>query len=271
MIIDRETKTIPIMDSLGEDYDEAMKQVSNCIDKGVLEGYNTICASGAQQRDQISCGVHTSANIIEVICGDIKPVQGFKLPKRNEEEVIRLTGLLVTANEDLANVKRKENELSELAFNQKQSLKYALKNMGRKTHDVKEFLKELEKETPQGFGYEGQRSLKDFLEDFSMKYPRNKFSSWVKKKEFNDLIEKFPPLDAGLSKSLDRGLLDFFQYESYWWITKQFRQIKVPSFGREETFEERAIKKIDQEIKNLKDGNESGSNVSRASALDKYY
>lgn len=248
VVIDKKQKKVHIMDSLGEDYTEATKQISQCIEQGILGDYEITCASGIQQKDKISCGVHSSANIIEVISGDIVPSEGYKLPERSEEEVIRLTGLLSTANDDEAADQQKNNKESVIAYRQKTSLKAVISKL-KQTKDVREFLNALNKEIPPESEFE-QRPLHDFLKDFEHKFPHNALNAAFKKPQFINLIKKYPPLDGRLGDLLEQGITDFFHKKTTLEKLKDFLNRKSSPFSRskETNIEKNARKQIKTEI-----------------------
>ncbi|HHT0592161.1 TPA: hypothetical protein ACTXXA_001832 [Legionella anisa] len=244
VVIDREKKKVHIMDSLGEDYEEAKKQISQCIEEGILHGYKITCGSGVQQRDKISCGIHSSANIIEVITESIQPEDGHKLPERSEEEVIRLTGLLSAANDDEAANRQKHDKESATAFRQKNILKSVLSKQPP-TPDLKVFLRELNKEIPPDSEFT-QRPLFDFLIDFKKNFPNNKLNAEFKKQGFIDLIEKYPPLDGRLQDLLEREMSQFFHKKTN--LEKLKGLFNRSSSSKETSAEKEARKQIKAEI-----------------------
>lgn len=266
IVIDRMQKKVHIMDSLGEDYAEAKKQISECIGQGILGGYKITCACGTQQQDKISCGAHSSANIIEVITGDIVPSDGHQLPTRSEEEVIRLTGLLITASDDEAINKQKKEKEFVIAYYQKVSLKTVL-SKHKQTKDVREFLNELNKEIPPERESE-QKSFLDYLRDFEKRFPHNKLNIEFKKPEFINLINKYPPLDGRLHDLLERGITKFFHKKTTLEKLKKLFSQKSPS-SKETNTEKEARKQITAEIEtaNLMHKEEEASDRDRIKKL----
>lgn len=256
IVIDRKNKQVHIMDSLGEDYTEAKKQISQCVEQGILDGYEITSASGVQQKDKLSCGVHSSANIIEVVSGAIVPFDGHQLPDRSEEEVIRLTGLLSTANDDEAAERQKKEKESVIAYRQKQSLRTVLELIKPQSADIRVFLTALKKEIPPGSEFE-QRNLADFLVDFGKKFPANKLNPLFKKSEFASLLKKYPPLDLKLSKLLEEGMADFFHKKTPFEKLKDLlTRIPSPSSGSKETKAHKiARKQIEKEIETAHQNN----------------
>ncbi|STY30116.1 Uncharacterised protein [Legionella wadsworthii] len=247
IVIDREKKKVHIMDSLGEDYPEAIKQINQCIEDGILYGYDITCGSGTQHKDKNIGGVHSSANIIELIIEDIVPTDGHQLPDRSEETVIRLTGLLSTANDDEAADRQKHDKESAIAFRQKNSL-FSVLSKQKPSRDILEFLKELKKETPFGSEF-SQRPLSDFLKDFEKKFPNNKLNAEFKKPNFLEIIKKYPPLDGKLQNLLEIEFKDFFHKKSNF---KKFTDFitRKSSTDKETRSVKEARKKIEIEIKN---------------------
>ncbi|WP_058521249.1 hypothetical protein [Legionella tucsonensis] len=244
VVIDREKKKVHIMDSLGENYVEAKKQISQCIEEGILHGYKITCGSGVQQRDEISCGVHSSANIVEVITESIQPEDGHKLPERSEEEVIRLTGLLSTANDDEAADRQKHEKESAIAYRQKNILKSILLKQ-KPTADLNVLLRELNKEIPPDSEFT-QRSLYDFLDDFKKNFPNNKLNAEFKKPKFINLINKYPPLDGRLQDLLEREMTQFFHKKTN--LEKLKDLFNRSTSSKETNAEKEARKQIKAEI-----------------------
>ncbi|MGL5741643.1 MAG: Ulp1 family isopeptidase [Legionella sp.] len=158
VVIDKQQKKVHVMDSLQQSYAEAEAQVSECIDSGILNGYTMTRASGIQQKDNISCGVHSAANIVEVIT-DIshgrEPKDGYRLPERTPDEVVRLTSLFITANNNEVIMQNEANRVSALAFQQKIALKEALKKY-KTTGSAAVLIEALEAETPPGSDVKNQ-------------------------------------------------------------------------------------------------------------------
>ncbi|WP_058509358.1 Ulp1 family isopeptidase [Legionella steelei] len=247
VVIDKANKKVHIMDSLGEDYAEAKDQISKCIEQGVLNGYKITCASGVQQKDKISCGVHSSANIIGVITGEIQPEDGHKLPDRSEEEVIKLTGLLSMANDDEAADKQQNAKESSIAYHQKAALKAVLLKQ-KQTKDVREFLNALNQEIPPDSEFM-QRPLHEFLKDFEKNFPRNTLNAEFKKPKFTDLIKKYPPLDGKLRHLLENEITAFFHKKTNLEKLQDFfRRKPSPFILRKEAAEKEARKQIEVEI-----------------------
>lgn len=107
VVIDTYNKECHVIDSLNRDYEEAIVQLENAIDLGVLAYYALIrpIEPIVQQTDTINCGVHTAANIVGIILGDIDIRTHKGIQQRNEAEVTDLLGIFCKAYEQ-AYVKR---------------------------------------------------------------------------------------------------------------------------------------------------------------------
>ncbi|WP_095197574.1 hypothetical protein [Legionella waltersii] len=248
VVIDKKKKKIHIMDSLSETYPEAKKQLTRCIEQGVLKGYEITCASGIQQKDKISCGVHTAANMIELISGHIEPCEGHQLPERSENEVIRLTGLLSTANDDEAVDKQKREKESQVAYRQKATIKAVLSKLTQ-NRDIVQFLTALNQEIPPDSDF-NQRPLHDFLNEFEKRCPKNALNAVFKKPAFNNLLKQFPPLDGKLRESLEHGIAELFRKKSSFEKLKSLlgRRASFPLSSQESKKVKLAMKQIELEI-----------------------
>lgn len=104
VVIDSERKECYVVDPMSHpaNYDEAIAQLRDAIGDGVLTGYTLIqppAQQTAQQSDDLSCGIHTAANIVGIILGKINVATGEGLGMRTRTEVRALWELFAIANE----------------------------------------------------------------------------------------------------------------------------------------------------------------------------
>lgn len=187
VILDTEEKSCHLIDSLACRYQEAESQLQNAIDSDILPGYAIIKppASIKQQNDNWSCGIHTAANIVGILAGDIDIKTRKGLQPRTAKEVNQLLGLFCKAYEESHKRYEKNMEEPRLRVRHKKILKSALEESLRLLQamnviiddkDVQSLVDALSVECPIGMNDEEkskQRSLKDFLTEFVAKNPDN--------------------------------------------------------------------------------------------------
>lgn len=184
VVIDTENRECQVIDSLNQFYPEAVDQVQGAIDAGVLDGYKVITPSSyvVQQKDTWSCGVHTSANMVGIITGDINLKTNAGISQRSADEVTNLLGIFSKAYADISIERASELNNPRLNARQKKVVRFALDAIdassyaGTVNSDIKALISALREELPPGIDDAEllkQRPFTEFLNEFSEKNPGN--------------------------------------------------------------------------------------------------
>jgi hypothetical protein len=184
VVIDTENHECQVIDSLNQFYGEAVDQVQTAIDMGVLDGYKVITPSSSvvQQSDSWSCGIHSAANMVGIITGDINLKDNASISQRNATEVSNLLGIFSKAYADISVKRANELDNPRLNARQKKAVRFALEAIdasgydGTVDSDIKALIAALRVELPSGLTDAEllqQRSFTAFLNEFGEKNPNN--------------------------------------------------------------------------------------------------
>jgi hypothetical protein len=184
VVIDTENHECHVIDSLNQHYPEAQRQINSAISLGTLPGYKMIRPSSpvVQQSDGWSCGIHSAANMVGIINGDIDLKNNTGISPRNTNEVNELLGIFSKAYADISVKRANELENPRLNARQKKTLRFALEAIDatglddKIKSDIDVLISALREELPPGISDEEllrQRSFTAFLTEFGAKKPNN--------------------------------------------------------------------------------------------------
>ncbi|MBL7480384.1 hypothetical protein [Legionella bononiensis] len=195
VVIDTQNREVHVIDSLNQVYPEATGQIQTAIDEEILDGYRIVRPASpvTQQSDGWSCGIHSAANIVGIITGDIDLKTNKGLGPRSNAEVQNLLGIFSKAYGE-SSVQRQNNlNNPRLNVRQKRTLRYGLQGLDTSTlnpqiqNDIRTLIDALLVEFPQGMTEAElmqQRSFKDFAQEFTQSNPGNVLNSLLSTPEF---------------------------------------------------------------------------------------
>ncbi|RUR19083.1 hypothetical protein ELY21_06045 [Legionella sp. km535] len=195
VVIDTQNHECHVVDSINQYYGEAVSQIQTAIDYGVLEGYRIVRPTSQiiQQDDQWSCGIHSSANIVGIITGDIDLKTNKGLNRRSSAEVQTLLGIFSKAYEQISIQRGQNLDNPRLNVRQKRTLRYGLQGLDTTMfspqiqNDINQLIVALREELPSGMleaEVLQQRSLNAFLNEFRDRNPENALNELVNTAEF---------------------------------------------------------------------------------------
>lgn len=199
VVIDTQNHECHVIDSINQYYGEAVRQIQTAIDVGVLEGYSIVQPASRiiQQDDHWSCGIHSAANIVGIINGDIDLKTNKGVNRRSRAEVQTLLGIFSKAYEQIS-IQRSQNlDNPRLNVRQKRTLRYGLQGLdttmfsSQIQNDINQLIAALREELPSGMleaEVLQQRSLNAFLNEFRDRNPENALNGLVNTEEFTQTL-----------------------------------------------------------------------------------
>lgn len=189
VVIDRSSRRCFYIDSLARYSSEAHFKLLNTTGSGeVLEGYEVVGPRTriVQQNDgpsesEWSCGIHSAANIVGIITGDIVPETGVGIHPRTLDEVNYLTAMLYKAYQDGCAKREEALKSSHLVLMEIKTLRFALTALkttsgGQIGTDIDILLSKLTTTYPPVLSVEDfqhKQSFQAFLLEFKNQYPDN--------------------------------------------------------------------------------------------------
>ncbi|KTD46272.1 hypothetical protein [Legionella quateirensis] len=184
VVIDTQNSECHVIDSLNRVYPEAIGQIQTAIEIGILEGYSIVRPSSSvtQQSDTWSCGIHSAANIVGIITGDIDLKTNKGISPRSDADVRNLLGIFSKAYAEIS--VQREHNLNDPRLNarHKKALRSALEaidssNFGPKVQsDIQTLIEAVLIDLPKGVTDDQlmqQRPFTVFLTEFSERNPGN--------------------------------------------------------------------------------------------------
>lgn len=213
VVIDTDKKKCFLLDSQIMHYEEVEKQLRIPL----LRNYDIIKPRGEavlfQQEDDWSCGVHTAANIVGMITGDINVETGKGLATRSEDEVQHLLGLFVKAYTEVSAKREKElifkRQIDTLRF----AIEALLDENPEQEKELLEFNLALLREYPLSFSDEQlmqKKTIADFIKQFCRENKSNAFTLSLNSPE---LIKKFPQTVSDNVEVMTKNLRHFISEE----------------------------------------------------------
>ena len=195
VVIDTQNREVHVIDSLNQVYPEATEQIQTAIDYEILSGYRIVKPASpvTQQSDSWSCGIHSAANIVGIITGDIDLKTNKGLGSRSDAEVQNLLGIFSKAYEEISVQRRNNLNDPRLNVRQKRTLRYGLQGLDTTTfspqiqNDIRTLIDALVAEIPQGMTeaeLRQQRSFNDFAQEFTQKNPGNVLNALLSTPDF---------------------------------------------------------------------------------------
>lgn len=197
VVIDTQNRECHVIDSLNQFYSEARGQIQTAIDYGVLDGYRVIAPSSSvvQQNDSWSCGIHSAANMVGIITGDINLKTNAGISPRDATKVTELLGIFSKAYAEISVKRANELDNPRLNARQKRTVRYALEAIvdsgldGKIKSDIGDLIEALsvEMDPLQGITdaeLRQQRPFAAFLNEFSEKKPGNTLVSLLNTADF---------------------------------------------------------------------------------------
>lgn len=206
VVIDTQAKECHVLDSQGITYAEAEQQLNEAIDFGGLANYNIIKprSNKVQQSDSWSCGIHTAANLVGIVTGDINLKTGKGIQPRSAEEIDDLLGTFSKAYAEISVKRGAALDEPRLYARQKKALRLALEALITSDEkiiaDKNQLVTALRIECPPGLDEEEllkQRQFAIFFDEFNRANPDNLFIPLIQKDDFARLLPATMQDDVG--------------------------------------------------------------------------
>lgn len=230
VVIDVSRKQCFFIDSLAEFASEAFYKLKSATNPGeVLEGYEiTGPAKKVIQQDeggresQWSCGIHSAANIVGIITGEINLRTTLGIYARSADEVLQLTAIFYKAYQDGCSKRAESLVPCQLALNEIKTLRLALSALiktsgGQALIDMETFLRELTATYPIDLSVEDfqyRTSFLAFLSAFKLNNPDNSLLPSLYNEDYRNHLPR------SIQDDIDTKSRELFMY-----LQRQFMHI----------------------------------------------